>query len=157
MALTVCNAVVSTTDIQNANASDQIGGILWPHVKVLSGWRLPLGQGLAPRTSQPYGLSGFHRGIDGVAQPLDDGVDVGGRRDERRGDEHVVAAPAIDGAAHRVDHQSVGHSRLLDSRVQLQRRVERRLGAAACNEFDGLEQAAAAYVADIVVVAEPLV
>ena len=69
--------------------------------------------------------------------------------DERRRQQHVVALPAVDGAAHRVDHQPFGHGARLDARVQLQPRIERLFAAAIRDQLDCLEQAAPADVADL--------
>ncbi len=89
-------------------------------------------------------------------EPLDDGVDVCGVGDEGRRQQHVVAAHAVEGAAHRIDHQAAGHGLLLDAGVQLVLRIERLLAAPVCHQLDGLEQAASPHVADVMVVAEAL-
>ena len=69
--------------------------------------------------------------------------------DEGRREQHVVAGIAVDRAAHRVNHQPARHRGGLDARVQLQRRIERRLGRAVRHHFQRHEKAAAADVPDM--------
>ena len=68
----------------------------------------------------------------------------------------MVAAAAVHSAAHGIAGQAAFEGCGLDPRVELERRVEGRLGRAVAHELDRLEQAAAADVADMPVVAEAL-
>jgi hypothetical protein len=52
----------------------------------------------------------------------------------------MVAAPSVDGAAHRIDHEPVRYRRLLDECVELPRRAELLLGASVCDQFDPMEE-----------------
>ena len=61
----------------------------------------------------------------------------------------MVAAHAVDGAAHRVDHEAQGHGIRLDARVQPERRVEGPLARAVLHQFHGVEETASADVADM--------
>src|SRR5581483_12451731 len=63
---------------------------------LILGMRLPVG----PRVSMSAGGERGDRRIHRVAQPPDDGVDVALTGNERRGQQHVVAADAVDRAAH---------------------------------------------------------
>ena len=76
------------------------------------------------------------------------------RRDVGRRDDDVVALLAVDRAAHRIAGQAARDGLRLDALVQLQRRIEDRLGGAVGDELQRPEQAAAANVADMAVVAE---
>src|SRR5579883_2598055 len=91
-----------------------------------------------------------------AAQAVDDLVDLACGDDEGRCQQDVVAARAVDRAAHWIDHQPAGHRRLLDPGVQLTGGIERRLGHPVLDQLDRLEQAAAADVADMGMVAEAL-
>src|SRR4029077_1757517 len=55
--------------------------------------------------------------IDGFSQPLDDGVDRAAVDNERRSQQHVVAADAIGRSSHRINHQSARHRFTLDPRI----------------------------------------
>src|SRR5258708_35720641 len=81
--------------------------------------------------------------VHSPAQTIRDLIHVGFAGDERRRQQHVVASPAIDGAAHRIDHQPALERLLLDARGQALRRLERRLGGAVFRQLDGPQQAAA--------------
>ena len=69
------------------------------------------------------------RGIDRVAEAVDDGVDLRRVDDVGRREDHVVAALAVDRAAHRVAGQAAREGLALHPLVQLQRRVEDRLAS----------------------------
>src|SRR5437588_5990080 len=49
------------------------------------------------------------RGIDRVAEALDNGIDLLRIDDKRRREQHMVAAHAVDRAAGRIDHQPARH------------------------------------------------
>jgi len=98
----------------------------------------------------------FDCGIDRIAQPLDDHLDVARRADVRRRQQHMVAAQPVHGAAARVAGEAVRKSRALDARVHFQFRIERCLAGAIRDNLDAVEQAAPAHVADVVMVAETL-
>src|SRR5262245_4028586 len=102
------------------------------------------------------GRDACNRRIDRGAEALDDAADVGSVRDEGRGQQHVVAEPTVDGSAHRVDDQAACHGFRFDSCIQLQRRIERPLGGSVGDHLHAAEQAATAYVADVMVIAQPL-
>src|SRR5216684_6884275 len=97
------------------------------------------------------------RGVDRFAKPFHDRVQQRRLHDEGRRQQHMIAAHAIDRAAHRIDHQAAGHRLALDSRVQLQPGIKRRLGAAIGDELEALEQTASAHIAHVGMIAEPLV
>ncbi len=63
---------------------------------------------------------------------------------------------AVDRAAHRIDRQAARQCLALDPLVDLQRRIEHLLRRAVGDELQRPEQAAAAHVADMAVVAEAL-
>src|ERR671925_1198504 len=69
----------------------------------------------------------------------------------------MVATPAVNRAAHRIDHEAIGHRLLLYSRMEPEHRIEWLLRAAVGDELDRLEQTATAYVADMMMIAEALV
>src|SRR5919201_3916585 len=94
--------------------------------------------------------------VDRLAEPFHDRIDCGGIDDEGRWEQDVVAALAVDRPGHGIDQQPAGHGFALDARMQLQFRVERRLVAAIGDEFESLQQAAPAHVADEGMVAEAL-
>src|SRR5216110_20809 len=89
------------------------------------------------------------RGIDRVAQPLDDGVDLLRVDDERRRDQRMIAARAVDRAARRVDHEAARHSLALHPRIKLEFRIEWRFRRAVFDELDCPEQATATDVANM--------
>src|SRR6266851_10471041 len=95
-------------------------------------------------------------GIDGFSQPLDDGVDRAAVDNERRRQQHVVAAVAIDCSSHRINHQSARHRFALDPRIHFALRIERFLGSTVGYNLEPLKQPAAAHVADKRMIAEPL-
>ncbi len=68
----------------------------------------------------------------------------------------MIADAPVDRSAHWIDHQPPVHRGLLDSRVQLVRRIEDLFGLAIGDEFDRLEQTAPANVADVRVIDEAL-
>src|SRR5678815_4639693 len=111
---------------------------------------LPLRREMVSRALRQSG----DRVIHGVAEAFHYGIDVGGRRDIGWGDADVVTVLAVHGAAHWVDRQAAREGGFLDALVQFQGEIERRLGGAVGDQFDRLEQAAAADVADVAVVAE---
>src|SRR5213080_2213035 len=80
----------------------------------------------------------FRRGVDRLTEALDDRVDCAIIDDERRRDQHVVAARAVHCAAHGIHHQAARHCFTLDARMQLQFRIERLLGAAIGDQFYAL-------------------
>src|SRR5262245_4447604 len=94
--------------------------------------------------------------VDRLAEPFHDRVDCGGIDDEGRGKQDVVAALAVDRPAHGIDHQPPRHRFVFDARMQLQFRVERFLAAAIGDEFESLQEAAPAHVADEGMIAEAL-
>src|SRR3546814_1608637 len=66
---------------------------------------------------------------DLIAELLDDLADVALVDDEGRSDQYMVAAPPVDGPAHRIDHQAAAQRFALDCCVQPARRIERLLGS----------------------------
>ena len=78
-------------------------------------------------------------------------VDDVGRREK-----DVVAAPAVDRPAGRIAHQSARHGLGLDPRMQLAGRVEGRAAGPVGDQLQADEQAAAADIADVMMVAEAL-
>src|ERR1041384_2504018 len=92
------------------------------------------------------------RGIDRVAEPFDDRIDLLRVDDEWRREQHMVAARAVDGAAGRIDHHAARHCLALDARIELELGIERRLRRAILDELDTHEQAASADVADVGVI-----
>src|SRR5579871_999844 len=101
-------------------------------------------------------FDGGNRGVDRIAQTLDDGVDLFPIHDERRCDQDVVTGRAVDRAAHWIDHQAARHGFALDERIDLQSRRKRLLRIDFGDQLDAAEQAAAADVADVMVVGETL-
>src|SRR4051812_10485025 len=69
------------------------------------------------------------------AQAIDDLVDLALSHDERRRQQHMVAALAVDRAAHGIDHQAARHRGLLHLRMELSGRIERRLGQAILDQL----------------------
>src|SRR4030088_75295 len=76
--------------------------------------------------------------------------------DEWRSQQNMVPPSAVDGATHRVDHQSARHRLALDPRVQLLLWGERLFGGAVVDEFEAAKQSAASDVSDMMVVGETL-
>ena len=68
----------------------------------------------------------------------------------------MVALDAVDGPAHRIDHEAARHRLALDASVQFQRRIERPLARPVADQFEPPEQPAPANVADERVLAEAL-
>ena len=98
----------------------------------------------------------FQRAVDGVAQPVDDHVDIVRCRDIGRREQDMIAAAAVHGSAGRVAAKPAFERGGLDPLVELERGIERRARGAIGNQFDRLEQAAAPDVADMPVIAETL-
>ena len=96
------------------------------------------------------------RRIHRVAKPLHDRVDIRGGDDVGRRDDDVVALLAVDRAAHRIGGKAAGDALRFDALVQLQCRVEHLLRSPVGDEFKRPEQPAPPDVADMTVVAEPL-
>lgn len=94
------------------------------------------------------------RAVDGRGEAVDDKIDDGVGDDERRSDEQVIAAHAVEGAAHGVDHEPASHGLALDPGVELEARGEGFLGRAVGNELDPHKETASANVADLRVIAE---
>ena len=68
----------------------------------------------------------------------------------------MVASLTVYGSAGRITGQAAFERGGLDPLVELERRIEWRACAAIGNQFDGLEQAAPADIADVPVIAEAL-
>ena len=68
----------------------------------------------------------------------------------------MIAANPVDGATAWIDRQSAGHGLALDARVESLGRIEGKFGASILDQFHAHEQATAAYVADVGVIAEAL-
>src|SRR6476659_1495503 len=75
------------------------------------------------------------RGIDRVAEPLDDGIDLLRVDDERRREQHMIAARTVDRAAGGIDHQAARHRLALDARIELELRIERHFGRAVLDQL----------------------
>src|SRR5262245_54232838 len=95
-------------------------------------------------------------GIDRVAEALHDGIDQGRIHDERRRQQHVIAARAIDGASHRIHHEAARHRLALDARMQVELRIERLLAVPIGDQLEALQQPASAHIADERMIAEAL-
>src|SRR5688572_3541574 len=108
------------------------GVFVWPVVAILRG-----------------ALERGGSGMDGRCDAPDDLVQLGAGGDEGRGEQDVVAALAVDRAAHRVAHEAALHRLGLDLGVQLRRGVEWALGRAVLDQLDAHEEAAAADVAHV--------
>src|SRR5437867_3452171 len=87
--------------------------------------------------------------VDRRTQPFDDLIDVRFANDERRREQDVIAAHAVDRAAQRIAKQALAHRGRLDLRMQARFGVERLLGLALLYELDAGEQSASANVADV--------
>src|SRR5262247_494918 len=96
------------------------------------------------------------RRVDRLAETVDNHVDLSGVDDERRRNQHVVAARTVRRAAHGINHQPAAHGFTFDARMHLQPRVERLLGTAVTHHFDAIEQPAPAHVTDEGMIAEAL-
>jgi hypothetical protein len=92
--------------------------------------------------------------IDGVAKPAHDLIDIVRRDDVRRCQQHVIALRAVDRSAARISHEPARHALRLDSRVEAQRRIERRLGDAIGNQLECAKKTAAANVTDMRMIGE---
>ena len=92
--------------------------------------------------------------VDGLAEPVDDHVDIAVAADVRRRQHDVIADAAVHGAAHRIAGKPARKRLGLDARMQLERGIERRSRGAIGDELDRLEQAAAPDIADMTVIAE---
>src|ERR1041385_7458553 len=68
----------------------------------------------------------------------------------------MIAAAAVHRAASRIAGEAVLECGSLDALVELEGGIERRAAGAIGHQLDGLEQAAAADIADVAVIAEPL-
>src|SRR5438445_7307059 len=111
----------------------------------------------APRRGMSLGgLRGDRRqsGVDRRSELVYDLVDMPLFDDERRCNKDVVAAAAVDGAPHRIDEQPTLHRFALDPRVQAQGGIERRLARAIGDQLDAAEQAPAADIADMGMIAK---
>ena len=98
----------------------------------------------------------FQCAVDCDTEPFHDHVDVAGRRDIGRGEQHMVAALAVGSAAGRIAAEPASERRGLDPLMQLQLGIERLPCAAVSDQLDPPEQAAAPDVADMAVIAETL-
>ena len=74
----------------------------------------------------------------------------------RRCNQHVVALATVDRPAHRVANQPVREGLALQARMKAATRIERRLGAAIRDELQGPKEAAAANIADMLMVFKSL-
>src|SRR6266481_9500373 len=90
------------------------------------------------------------------AEPVDDHVDVVWRRDVGRCEQDMVAAAAIHRPAGRITGETTFERGGLDPLVEFEVGIERRAAAAIGDQFDGLEQATPADIADMPVIAEAL-
>src|SRR5262249_8973232 len=97
----------------------------------------------------------LQRGVDGLAKPVDNHVDIVRCRDIGWREQDMVAAATIHSPARGVATKAAFEGDSLDALVKLERRIERRAGGAGADHLDGLEQAAAPDVADMPVIAEP--
>src|SRR5690606_31859439 len=61
--------------------------------------------------------------VDGVSESRHNLLNLLAFHDERRGQQHVVAVHAVDGAPHGVDHEPARHRLAFDPRVNLFRRI----------------------------------
>ena len=88
------------------------------------------------------------------AEPLDDLLELAVADDVGRRQQQMVARAAVDRAAHRIAQQPARHGLGLDPRVQPVLGRERPLARAVGDELQALEQAAAADLADVRMIAE---
>src|SRR5688572_29453694 len=65
------------------------------------------------------------RRVDGRAEPFHDFADKCFIDDKRGRDKHMIAARAVDRAAHRIDEEAARHRLRLDPGVELPFRIER--------------------------------
>src|SRR5439155_26042163 len=98
-------------------------------------------------------LQGF---VDGMAKPVDDHVNVSGRRNIGWRQQDVVADAPVNRSARRVAGKSAFERSRLDPVVKLEAGIDRLSRGAIGDEFDRREQAAAADVADMPVIAQGL-
>src|SRR6476620_7802506 len=96
----------------------------------------------------------FQGAVDGLAEPVDDHVDIFSRRDIRWRQQHVIATAAVDRAARRITGKAALEPRRLDLAVALESGIERLSLGAIGHELDRPEQAAPADVADMPVIAK---
>src|SRR5688572_14579469 len=94
-------------------------------------------------------------GVRRCRERVHDFRDVSFADDERRREQHVVAALSVYRAAHRIAHYAARHGFALYGLVELQRRREGLLGRAIGDEFDGDEEAAAPDISDVRVIRQP--
>src|SRR5215469_16440979 len=90
--------------------------------------------------------------VHGGAETVDNHVDVVLRRDIGRRQQHVIAAAAIHTAAGRVAGEAAFERRSSYFVVELEGGIERPSRRAILDQFDRLEQAATADVADVTVI-----
>ena len=95
--------------------------------------------------------------IHRVAETLDDCIDIRGGDDVGRREDDMIALLAIDRAAHGIGGEPAGKGFSFYAFIDLERGGENLLGGTVGDEFERPEQAAAADVADMAVVAEPVV
>src|SRR5437588_12206001 len=79
----------------------------------------------------------FQRSVDGLAEPVDDHVDILRCRNIGRRQQHVVAAAAIRRSARGVTGKATLEGSRLDPRVELERGIERFTAGAIGHQFDG--------------------
>src|SRR5690242_8127566 len=109
------------------------------------------------RRSSPLCLrQGSDRRIDRRADAVGDFVDLDVIDDEGRRQQYVVAALPIDTAARWIADETLLHALLQHTMMEPMPRVEGGLGGAIADQFNADQQAAAANVADMMMVAGPL-
>src|SRR5438445_1292469 len=98
----------------------------------------------------------LQRAVDGLAQAVDDHIDIVRRRDIGRREQDVIAAATVHASARGIAAKAAFEGDGLDALVQFQRGIERRAVTAIGDELDGLEQAAPPDVADMPVITKTL-
>src|SRR5882757_2403881 len=96
----------------------------------------------------------FQSAVDGMAEPVDDHIDIFSRCDVGRRQQHVIAAAAVDRSARRITGKPAFERRRLDLVIELESRIERLSRGAIGDQLNRPEQAAPADVADVPVIAK---
>lgn len=92
----------------------------------------------------------------GVVQPVHDGLQVGRRRDKRRGEQNMITMLAVDRAPHGVHHEALVHGRRLDLGVYLSIGLKPLLGASVLHQFKAPKETPSTNIAHVGVVAKRL-
>src|SRR4029078_4449991 len=84
----------------------------------------------------------FQRAVDGMAEPVDDHIDIFRRRDIGRREQDVIPPPAVPRYRTRVATKPAFEGCGLDPQIELERGIERRARGAVGDPFHRPEQAA---------------